>query len=251
MLFSSCFSVPGSREQKVVYDEYSLSQFVKTSGAKSINISTLSLDSLLINAGDDSIVFHKTVSYLGKAYSDPNSPFRSEIFYDKILKAQVDSKWYTVAEKQKTVRNFKLLHQNDVGNPANDFTYLTPNGERSRMYNMEAEHLLLFFYNPECNACKEMSSALKKSSIITKEVAKGMLKVLCVYTDYDLSTWYRHLQDFPSQWIHGRDEDEYMYKNDVYDLRAIPTIYLLDRNKKVVLKDCTSLEELENKLEFE
>jgi len=41
------------------------------------------------------------------------------------------------------------------------------------------------------------------------------------------------------------DENEYLYKNKIYDLRAVPTIYLLDKDKKVILKDCTSLLDLE------
>jgi hypothetical protein len=207
------------------------------------------LDSLLIKADLDSIVFNKTVNYLTRAYADPNSPFRNEIFYDKILKAQIDSKWNTEWDKKESTRKLHLLHQNDVGSLANDFEYLSPNGQKRNMHNLRAEYLLLFFNNPECNACKEMRSTMMSSSIIRNATSDGKLKILSVYTDIDLSVWYKHLLEFPSNWIQGRDNDEYLYKNDVYDFKAIPTIYLLDQNKKVILKDCTSIKELEGKIQ--
>ncbi len=53
--------------------------------------------------------------------------------------------------------------------------------------------------------------------------------------------WKKHLPEMPKNWIHGRDENEYPYKNNIYDLHAIPTIYLLDRNKRVILKDVLSV----------
>ena len=38
---------------------------------------------------------------------------------------------------------------------------------------------------------------------------------------------------------------EWQYTNRLYDIKAIPTIYLLDSDKKVILKDC-SLEAVES-----
>ena len=45
-----------------------------------------------------------------------------------------------------------------------------------------------------------------------------------------------------------QDENEYLYKSNVYDLHAIPTIYLLDRNKKVILKDVLDVRVIEKAL---
>jgi len=246
--FVSCFSVEKKTEVKAVYDELALTQFVQLSATQNQETSLRLSDSAMTVASNDSTVFHKTINYLAKIYSNPNSSFRNEVFYDKILKAQMDSKWYTAMDKQEVLYRLHLLHQNDVGDLANDFEYRTPGGQKNSMFNLEADYLLLFFYNPECEACKEMTQALKHSSFIEKVTATGRLKIFCVYTDMDLSAWYRHLHEYPSLWIQGRDQDEYLYKHDIYDLRAIPTLYLLNRNKKVILKDCIAVEELERNI---
>jgi hypothetical protein len=160
----------------------------------------------------------------------------------------MNSKWYGGYEKEVAAGKLKLLQQNNLGNPANDFTYLTPAGYKKKMYHIRADFILLYFNNPECPACKEMKEALVKSETIRLKVKSGELKVLSMYTDKDEKLWLSHLNEYPESWIQGRDEDEYLYKNKIYDLRAIPTIYLLDKDKKVLLKDCTNVGEIERAL---
>jgi hypothetical protein len=158
------------------------------------------------------------------------------------------SKWYGAYEKEVAAGKLKLLQQNNVGSPANDFTYTTPARYKKRMYDIKADYLLLYFNNPECPACKEMKEALMKSEPVALKVKSGGLIILSMYTDRDEKLWLSHLNEYPESWIQGRDEDEYLYMNKVYDLRAIPTIYLLDKDKKVLLKDCTNVGEIEKVL---
>ena len=93
-----------------------------------------------------------------------------------------------------------------------------------------------------------MKSSISRSAVINSQVEEGKLLVVAIYIDKDTAIWRSHLSEFPRRWIHGKDEGEYLYKNQVYDLRAIPTVYLLDSNKYVLLKDCLSIEEIENKI---
>ncbi|HKG08331.1 MAG TPA: thioredoxin family protein [Pedobacter sp.] len=133
-----------------------------------------------------------------------------------------------------------------MGNCANNFIFFTPKGEKRTVYALDAIYTILLFYNPECEACKEFKEMLAASSIISANVKTGVLKVLAIYIDTDLSIWKKHLPEMPKTWIQGRDNNEYLYKNNIYDLHAIPTIYLLDKNKKVILKDVLSITAIEN-----
>ena len=72
-----------------------------------------------------------------------------------------------------------------------------------------------------------------------------MITVLTVYPDDDLQEWKSHLPQLPSNWLNAYDTDMVITKEKLYDLRFIPTIYLLDKNKKVILKD-TSVGSVEN-----
>jgi hypothetical protein len=168
----------------------------------------------------------------------------------KLLDAKMKSQWVDSSNKSKTRARFFLLMQNREGSLANDFVYSTAAGYRNTMYELKAEYTLLYFYNPECQACKNMTDALTKSEVVNRSINKRKTKVLAIYTDKDEKVWLSHLPGYPASWIHGRDENEYLYKNSVYDLRAIPTVYLLDKNKKVLLKGCVDVGEVEKVLSF-
>lgn len=206
------------------------------------------LDSFLETVSSDSSSALQTFDHLQKVFGDPNSPYRNETLYSHLLQEKLKSSFTDSASKIKTRERLYLLMQNRVGSAANDFIYLTASGSKKKMYAVKASYTLLYFYNPECDACKQMKAALLASSVIGKAVGSGELKVLAIYTDKDEKVWLDHLDDMPSPWIHGRDENEYLYQNHVYDLRAIPTLYLLDQQKNVLLKDAMNVSAIEELL---
>jgi hypothetical protein len=245
--FSACNN-KADVKSKYHYDEPSLTSFVLSTQSLSDSAGTKQLDSILSNASNDSTAFHQTLTFLGKPFSDPNSSFRKEQLYERLLKAMLNSRFYDRFEKQSASEKLKLLQQNNPGQPANDFTYITPAGYKRKLYDIKANFTLFYFNNPDCPACKEMKAALVASPIITEKTKSGELKVLSMYTDHDEKLWLDSLHTFPPQWIAGRDDDEYLYKHKLYDLRAIPTIYLLDSQKKVLLKDALSVKQIEQLL---
>jgi len=150
--------------------------------------------------------------------------------------------------KSKEPVKLALAKQNNPGRPANNFSYTMEDGRKQQLYSLDAQYTLLFFYNPECDACKEYKQLLTASKVINDGIKNGAVKVLAVYIDRDLAVWKKHLPEMPKTWIQGRDENEYLYGNNVYDLHAIPTMYLLDKNKKVLLKDVLDVRLIEKEL---
>ena len=239
------------QEHGTVYDEAALKDFVfATAGPDEAKLLRV-FDSVLVNAAQDSIMFHKTVAFLEKPFGDPNSQYRNENLYMGLLQAKLKSPWCDSVTKSKSLNVLYLLMQNRLGSTANDFVYTTAAGFKKRLYDLEADYILLYFYNPECDACKKIKAALINSAIINSTIKSKKLKILAMYIDRDEKLWLDHLNDMPQEWIHGRDEDEYLFKNKVYDLRAIPTLYLLDKDKKVLLKDCVDIRRVEERLVVE
>lgn len=240
-----------SREQlKPVYDQRFLKMFVLSTSSIDRKDAGRLLDSIIQQSSQDNIAFRQTISYLEIPFSNPNSVYRNEHLYLKLLQAQLRSHYYNTYEKEIVEEKLKLLQQNNVGYPANDFNYITPTGYKQRMYDIQASFTLIYFNNPECSACKEMKKALAESPIINKMLQTGELKILAMYTDKDERLWLEHLNEYPEKWIRGRDEDEYLYKNKVYDLKAIPSLYLLNVQKIVLLKDGLLVEAVEDALKI-
>lgn len=73
------------------------------------------------------------------------------------------------------------------------------------------------------------------------------IKMLALYADGNKEIWENYRKNIPSSWINAVDLQQEIIKQGLYDLKASPTIYLLDEKKRVLLKD-TDLNELLNYL---
>lgn len=170
---------------------------------------------------------------------DPNSPMRNEEYYIATLDALLASPVLDDTDKIRPKARRELAQRNRVGTRALDFVYTLPSGEQGRLYGLEAEYLVLFINNPGCQACTETVTALQTLPAISRAQEEGRLKVLSLYPDEDTDYWREHLDEYPARWVRAYDKGMAITRSALYDLKAIPTLYLLDRHKTVLLKDVT------------
>ena len=105
------------------------------------------------------------------------------------------------------------------------------------LYDIKSELTLLFFSNPGCAACKEIIDVLNNDSVISGLIAEGTMSVLNIYIDEDLDAWRSYMSIYPENWYNGFDPDLVIRGEELYNVRAIPSLYLLDRDKTVIMKD--------------
>jgi thioredoxin-related protein len=174
---------------------------------------------------------------------DPNSPMRNEDLYIYVLESVVASDRDPLI-KQRAAYQLAQAQKNRPGTVAADFSYTLATERTGRLSQLKSEYTLLFFNNPGCSTCAQIMGQIGASPVFNALLATrpARLTVLAVYTDEDLAAWREYLPGMPAGWIvsHSREPEV----NDLYDLRAIPTMYLLDADKKVLLKDPT-FEQLE------
>ena len=182
-------------------------------------------------------VFTHFTNLADKYLYDPNAPTRNEEFYIPVLEAMCETSVFTETDKIRPQGRLEMARKNRPGSKAIDFSYYTAEGMRGSLYGVKAEYTLLFINNPGCHACDEYIAAIKSSGVINTLLVDGRLKILSVYPDEELDEWKRHLSDFPSEWINGYDKNATIKTRGTYDLKAIPTLYLLNKDKVVLLKD--------------
>lgn len=128
----------------------------------------------------------------------------------------------------------KNLEKNMPGSPATDFAFTDRKGKNHTLYKEKAALTMLFFYDPDCHVCHEIAGQLAKVSQLT---AGDNIKVLSIYTDMETERWKAHAPDFPKSWIDGYSPDGKIMREELYHLPVIPSIYLLDADKCVLLRD--------------
>ena len=172
---------------------------------------------------------------------DPNSPLRSDELYIPVLQAQVDSEWLDKYEKLAPQYNLNIALQNRIGHKANDFRYTVASGRSGTLYGIKAKYTLIFFNNPGCSMCKTIREEICSSQLLTELISNGTIKVLALYPDELLDEWHAYREHIPSTWINAYDKGTVIRNKNLYDLKAIPALYLLDAQKRVLIKDSTEV----------
>ncbi|MCD8033376.1 MAG: DUF5106 domain-containing protein [Alistipes sp.] len=203
------------------------------------------IDSLMRRAS----VSRKMLDYFSmlaeRVIHDPNSPLRNDEFYIPVLQAQLRAPWYDEYERIVPQYDLEMAMQNRLGHPANDFRYTLASGASGTLYGLRAEYILLFINNPGCPMCRDIREAISSSPMLSMMIERGQLKVLAIYPDEDLGEWHDYRDHIPASWINAYDKGCVIREKSLYDLHAIPAMYLLDSRKRVLVKDSTDVAQIE------
>lgn len=174
---------------------------------------------------------------VGKYLYDPNSPLRDEDYYQPFVQGMAESDLTSDAMRTACRYEAKVCAMNPRGSVAPDFRITRRNGGSFRLHQVKAGRTVLFFSNPGCHACQEIIDALTGDDALVEMVRDGRLAVVNVYIDEDIGAWRRYEPSYPREWLCGYDATHTIREDVLYSVRAIPSLYLLDADKRVILKD--------------
>ena len=169
-----------------------------------------------------------------KMLRDPNSMFRCEELYISMLEAALATD-VEAAYKERYQAHLDKALKNRKGSVATDFSYTTDAGAQGTLHGVEGEYTLLYFFNPDCHDCARVTEVIATSQAVNNLINAKRLCVLALYPDEDMAGWDNHQGENPKQWITARYTD--LSEREKYDRPAIPNLYLLDKDKKVIFKD--------------
>lgn len=176
----------------------------------------------------------------------PESPYYNEdifrMFVDNLLKTS----GLPDLSKEKLLLYNTYLNKNRLGEKAADFEYIGEDGKKKHLLSTarDSDLKLLIFYDPDCHVCEETFEIISDSEILNQKVLEGKISVIAINA-FGQSAPGAALrkQGMQAQWIVGYSPNGDVDENEIYAIRSIPTIYLLDKNYKVIDKDM-SLERL-------
>lgn len=123
---------------------------------------------------------------------------------------------------------------NPPGSTATDLLLQTPEGKQIVLSGVEASLIILYFFDPGCDACQSITEEL--SGIYNTNKSKG-IEVFAVYLGKERKAWTDYIASKKLHWINVYDPDGTEKVEEKYDIYAMPMIYLLDRDKKVIARD--------------
>lgn len=179
---------------------------------------------------------YRKVADIAKTYLyEPYSPVADDDAYAVVADRLLADGKLDEAELLRIEETHRMAMKNRVGEQAADFEYTDRTGRRCRLSDETGskDYLLLMFYDPDCQDCAELEHHLQTAS----EFKRPDFGVLMVSPYGGGELWERHASTIPAEWAVGYTDDADL--DELYDIRVTPTVYLLDRNGKVLAKNVT------------
>lgn len=230
---------------KPEYSEQAFADFINILPGVSLDKAEKGVNFLLKKAETNKRMYRYFLLLGEKYLYDPNVPTRNETIYEFFLKTAITSNILDDSFRIRLQKRYDLAQLNKPGQKAADFGYSLKNGLSSNLYSINAGILLIYFHNPGCEECKKIKEQLISSAVVQELTDRNAMTILALYPDEDLTEWGKYYEEIPANWINAYNKGAIIKNKELYDLKAIPTLYLLDKNKKVLLKDAR-FEEIEN-----
>lgn len=154
--------------------------------------------------------------------------------------------WMEEAATRRLMERAEMLKPLLIGRKAPDITMYTPEGEPRSLHKLEATYVVLYFWESDCVHCQRETPALKE--LYGKYRDKG-LEVFAANTETNPDNWKGAISRYGLEWVNVHDPANRSGYRETYDIYAIPMIYLLDGEKRIVAKKI-SVEQLERFLSF-
>jgi thiol-disulfide isomerase/thioredoxin len=150
-----------------------------------------------------------------------------------------------------------MLMSNLIGEQAANLQMVDSNGVENPLYNIKANYIVVVFWDPSCGHCQHEVPRL--DSIYNAKWKKEGVKMYGVLTETnDFDLWKKFINDKKlGNWINVYETDaqrkiveqskQPSYKQ-LYDVTQTPTLYLLDKDKKIIAKKLT-MEQLDDMLD--
>jgi thiol-disulfide isomerase/thioredoxin len=164
------------------------------------------------------------------------------------------SPWLNEKQMEAISRRAYMLMANLIGEKAADLDMLNTEGKATSLYSVNADYTVIIFWDPNCGHCKEEVPRL--DSIYRVNWKNHNLKIFAVLTPEGKQNvkpeWLTFIKmNNISDWTHVYKTQE-MEDADfaaqrasfrqLYDINMTPTIYLLDKDKRIIGKKLTLLQ---------
>ncbi|MFT3682761.1 MAG: redoxin domain-containing protein [Ferruginibacter sp.] len=190
------------------------------------------------------------LNWLTDEYINPKYMGQDAVFVHLFQKYHSQGLTNWLNEKQMEVINRRgyMLMANVVGAKAADLEMLDTTGKPASLYSVNADYTLVCFWDPHCGHCKEEVPRI--DSIYQASWKKHGMKIYAVLSGdskEDLKPdWLKFIAEHKlGDWIHVYETKEMADANaaaqkpsyrQLYDVTMTPTVFLLDKEKRIVAK---------------
>ncbi|MDE7181334.1 MAG: DUF5106 domain-containing protein [Muribaculaceae bacterium] len=190
-----------------------------------------SADQLISQIAKNPVLSLQFAKAAEEALYGPRAEYWNDALYIKFLDNVEKCKGISKDRKLRYKRIRQQLSSTLRGTMPPEFDYHRPDGTTAH-YHPNGIITIIEFGDPDCDDCRLAKLKMDTDIQLSQLIDKGMINVLFINVDPD-EGWESKLKDYPSKWHVGASDSV----SDLYDLRATPSIYVIDKEGKVAAKN--------------
>jgi thiol-disulfide isomerase/thioredoxin len=204
-------------------------------------------------------MFKFLLNWLTDEYINPKYMGQDAVFVHLFEKYHSKGVSNWLNEKQLTAISNRayMVMSNLIGIPAAPLEMVDSTGKSQPLYDINAAYTVIVFWDPTCGHCR--TEVPRLDSMYEAKWKKEGVKIYAVLAEaHEKEKWKEFINEHHLQnWIHVYETDEQKkaieaekrpsYKQ-LYDVIQTPTLYLLDKDKRIIAKKLT-LEQLDEVLQ--
>jgi len=202
------------------------------------------IEKFISKTANNKVVYQYCISYLLNHFNKSSIMSHDEVFvyiadhYYFSGKAPWANKELLSTLTQRVTR----LRPNLVGKIAPNLVLESETGEYMALNQVKSKYTVVYFWEPDCSHCQKETPLLYD---LYKKISNNGVQVYAIYTQYKKDIWTKYLAEKGYDWINVWDSNYNSDFRSLYDISSTPTIYLLDKDKKIIAKRI-SVQTLEN-----
>jgi thiol-disulfide isomerase/thioredoxin len=144
--------------------------------------------------------------------------------------------WMDQEQLDKLISQAEILRPILIGKTAPDLLFYKENGEAVTIHSIKADYTVLFFWDPECGHCKKSIPFV--IDFYNKYHEQGVeLLAICTKTGSDISSCWSTMKERGMDiWMNASDQYLKNKYKVIYDVKTTPQIFILDKDKKILVK---------------
>ena len=157
------------------------------------------------------------------------------------------STWLNEKQMETITRRAYMQMSNLIGEKAANLEMVDTAGKPTSLYDLQAPYTVVIFWDPTCGHCKEELPRI--DSVYRATWQKEQVKIYAVLTEDQKPEWIKYINEHKiTDWTHVYQTKEMAQAiteaktpgfRQLYDVIMTPTLYLLDKEKRIIGKKLT------------
>lgn len=147
-----------------------------------------------------------------------------------------DVVWIDSIQNAELRRKYELIKNNRIGMKAHNITLQTIDGKTINTNDIQAEYLILYFYDTDCVHC-QISTPQLHNKLYAKYKSKG-LEIVAINLNKKKEEWNTFVKDKKlTDWFNCADPEYKSLFWMYYNTSGVPSVYVLSKDKTIIAKN--------------